>query len=281
MRHPARRYESNSPQLPKISFGIICAIVIALAAPAAYAQRGGGGHFGGAAGHFTRPFGGPRLRSIPRAYGWISSWGPDCFPYSGFDCYGNEYSDTEVEEPAQASVLVIYLRDGSGYGVIDYWIADSVLHFVTTYGSEKSAVFGDVDWQRTVDENATRGIYFKLSSSPSKQRRTATIAPACSASSSEKTGTGSSSPAGGDEAKLFGAAVSATDQGVKVTSVRAGSPAAQVGINPGDVVLRIDCLQVHSGGDIESAIATNTSGTLWVSYLIKGAWLSEQQINVR
>lgn len=94
-------------------------------------------------------------------------------------------------------------------------------------------------------------------------------------------GTGPSRPKGDGEVGLLGAAVSAAGQGVKVTFVRAGSPAAQVGINTGDVVLRIDCQEVHSGSDVESAIAANTSGTLWVNYLIKGAWLSEQQIKVR
>ncbi len=342
MRHLAQRRESNGPQLSEISFGIICAIAVALATPAAYAQRGGGGHFGGAAGHFSRggtgssrPSAGAHLPSAPGAYpqipayrfqiptpiiegkpagsriggprlqlqfrhriylgygfwplyGWVSSWESDCVPYSGWDCYGSTYSETGAEAPAQPtptkiplnSVLVIYLRDGSGYGVSDHWIADGMLHFVTTYDSEKSVVFEDVDWQRTVDDNANRGVYFKLSYSPSKQRRPPTIAPTCPASSSEKARTGSSRPAAGGEVGLFGAAVSATDQGVKVTFVRAGSPAAQVGISPGDVVLRIDCQQVHSSGDIESAIAANTSGTPWVSYLIKGAWLSEQQIKV-
>ena len=74
---------------------------------------------------------------------------------------------------------MIYLRDGSGYGVSDYWIADGMLHFVTTYDSEKSVVLADVDWQRTVDDNAARGVYFKLSYAPSKQRLTPTIAPTC------------------------------------------------------------------------------------------------------
>jgi membrane-associated protease RseP (regulator of RpoE activity) len=178
-------------------------------------------------------------------------------------------------------VLVVYLRDGSGYGVTDYWVADGMLLFVTTYDSEKSVAFEDVDWQRTVDENATRGVYFKLSYSPSKQRRTPAIAPTCPAYSRENAGAGSSRRPVSDEIGPFGAAVAATDQGLRVTFVRAGSPAAQVGINPGDVVLRIDCQQVHSSADIESAIAANISGAPWVSYLIKGAWLSGQQIQPR
>ena len=329
MIHPAQHSVFNDRQLPAISFGVICAIAVALLTPSARAQRGGS-HFGGAARHSmtgmrNRPFGGAPRSSFPRGYshipaslfqtpesiggsrlrlqcrrgtylgygvwplyGWASSWAPDCAAYSTWDCYGNYYSGLESGEPAPwlsgelglNSVLVIYLRDGSGYGVTDYWVADGKLNFVTTYNSEKSVPFENVNWQRTVDDNAARGLYFTLRYSPSKQRYKPNIPPACPASSTEKTGTVSSRPAIG-EAQLFGATVSATDQGSKVTLVRAGSPAAQAGINPGDVVLRIDCQQVHSGSDIESAIAANISGAPWVSYLIKGAWLSEQQIKVR
>lgn len=221
-------------------------------------------------------------------YGWAPSWESGCISDSGGDCYVAEYDDSEAENPvfptraeiSLNSILVIYLRDGSGYGATDYWITDGMLHFVTTYDVEKSFVFEEIDWQRTVDDNAARGVYFKLSYSPSKQRRATAIAPTCPAPSSQEA-MGSLPSGAGGQARLFGAAVSTTEQGLKVTFVQAGSPAAQVGINPGDVVLRVDCRQVHSVEDIESAIAANTSGAPWVSYLIKGAWLSEQQIKMR
>jgi hypothetical protein len=199
--------------------------------------------------------GGPRLRLQLRRqsylgygvwplYGWVSSWEPDCAPYSGWDCYGNEYSDTEAEAsalppPAEIrlnSVLVIYLRNGSGYGTNDYWIADGKLNFVTTYNSEKSVVLEDVDWQRTVDDNANRGLYFTLRYAPSKQRYKPSIAPTCSIPT--KSQAGSASSAVGGEAQSFGVTVSSINQGSKVTFVRAGSPAAQLGISPGDIVLR-------------------------------------------
>jgi PDZ domain-containing protein len=337
MRHPAQHRTSNGRQLPRFSLGVLCSVVLALATPAAYAQHGGGGRFGGAAGGFSRGgmgtgrrSGGTYLPSVPAAasffqlpgpvieskpvvyrigrarvqaqfkhrlylgygfwpvYGWASSWESGCLSDSGENCDGAEYNDSEAENPVLPtratislnSILVIYLRDGSGYGATDYWITDGMLHLVTTYDIEKSFVFEQIDWQRTVDDNAARGVYFKLSYSPSKQRRTPAIAPTCPAPSRQET-TGSFRSGAGGQARLFGAAVSTTEQGLKVTLVQAGSPAAQVGINPGDVVLRIDCQQVHSVEDMESAIAANTSGAPWVSYLIKGAWLSEQQLKVR
>jgi S1-C subfamily serine protease len=73
----------------------------------------------------------------------------------------------------------------------------------------------------------------------------------------------------------------ATEAGLRVTSVRAGSPAAQAGINASDIISKIDGKEVHSSLDIESAIATNASGTVSVTYLIKGAWLAEREVKVR
>ncbi len=87
--------------------------------------------------------------------------------------------------------------------------------------------------------------------------------------------------ANSSEAALLGVAGYATDKGLSVTSVRAGSPAEQIGIKPGDVVSKIDGQQVHSSHDIESAIGANPNGTVKVSYLILGAWLTEREAKVR
>jgi hypothetical protein len=221
-------------------------------------------------------------------YGWGWSWAPDCPPDAEGDCYGAsiEAEAGKAEPPASPeirlnSVLVVYLRDGSGYGVTDYWVADSMLHFVTTYDAQKSIPFEDVDWQRTVDENASRGVYFKLSYAPAAPRREAATAPSCPANPIEGKAGGRSNPQIAPDAGLLGASGSAAGQGVRVASVRDGSPAAQLGIHPGDVVLRIDCQPVHSNADIESALTANSNGAPWISYLIKGAWLSEQQIKLR
>lgn len=83
------------------------------------------------------------------------------------------------------------------------------------------------------------------------------------------------------EAPLLGVFGYAGDNGFAVTSVREGSPAAQAGVNPDDIVTAIDARPVHSGGDIESAIATSQTGTVRISFLIKGAWLTEKDVKVR
>ena len=61
----------------------------------------------------------------------------------------------------------------------------------------------------------------------------------------------------------------ATDVGLKVTSVRAGSPAEKIFLKPGDVISKIDDKEVKYGGDIESAVAASTTGTIIVTGLDK------------
>ena len=60
-----------------------------------------------------------------------------------------------------------------------------------------------------------------------------------------------------------------SEYGFKITSVRAGSPAAQIYLNPGDIILKIDGREVHNSRDVESAIAASTSGTIRVSCLVQ------------
>ncbi|HEY4741740.1 MAG TPA: hypothetical protein VIH76_14185 [Candidatus Acidoferrales bacterium] len=63
---------------------------------------------------------------------------------------------------APGPLTVIYFKDGSSYGVRDYWMDAGKLHYLTSYGGENSADADRVDLQRTVDENAKNGIEFTL-----------------------------------------------------------------------------------------------------------------------
>jgi hypothetical protein len=62
--------------------------------------------------------------------------------------------------------VVIVLRDGSSYAVSDYWLAGGKLHYITSYGGENSVDLNQLDLQRTVNDNATRGIEFTLRPTP-------------------------------------------------------------------------------------------------------------------
>lgn len=57
---------------------------------------------------------------------------------------------------------LVYLKDGTMYTASDYWLADGKLHYVTSYSTESIVDMDEVDLQRTVDENAKRGVTFRL-----------------------------------------------------------------------------------------------------------------------
>lgn len=157
----------------------------------------GGGCYGG----FFPGFCGSSLWWGPGFY-----WGPGCDPYAGCAGYGYGYpnymtgaqddmqvqSDTPSQEngpfgwrhspglevppesesdPTDASVAskpaaTIYLKDGTSYGVTDYWLSGGSLHYVTNYGGENRVVADRLDLQRTVDANAANGVSFILSNEP-------------------------------------------------------------------------------------------------------------------
>ncbi len=85
----------------------------------------------------------------------------------------------------------------------------------------------------------------------------------------------------GNEAAMLGVMVCSVDGGLRVTSVRSGSPAARAAILPGDIVTSIDGRPVRSSNDIETDIATNISGTVKVGYMIQGNFLVEHEAKVR
>jgi hypothetical protein len=56
----------------------------------------------------------------------------------------------------------IFLKDGSNFEVMSYWLDAGKLHYITNYGGESSIDMTQLDLQRTVDENAQRGGSFTL-----------------------------------------------------------------------------------------------------------------------
>ena len=69
-------------------------------------------------------------------------------------------------EMEEAPEVVLILRDGSSYAVTDYWLAGGRLHYITSYGGENDIDVNQLDLQKTVDENAKRGINFTLRPTP-------------------------------------------------------------------------------------------------------------------
>ena len=69
--------------------------------------------------------------------------------------------------PAPAPpATTIWLKDGTSYEVMSYWLDAGNLHYITNYGGETSIDMSQLDLQRTVDENALRGANFSLRPAP-------------------------------------------------------------------------------------------------------------------
>ncbi len=140
--------------------------------------------------------------------GFNSFWGPTCgafwgwgygcntLPFYGYG-YGNyPYSPSDNFEgqienengpliyenaPAPGSGYVygderrelvqLYLRDGTVYNVLDYWLVNDQLHFTTldasgTQSGEHTVDFDQLDLQKTIDVNTQRGFRFVLRNEP-------------------------------------------------------------------------------------------------------------------
>ncbi len=74
--------------------------------------------------------------------------------------------------------MLLYLKDGSSFAVSEYWLTEGKLHYFTSYGGENAVDQSQIDLQRTVDENAARGVAFTLHPAPAGAGDAATPAPA-------------------------------------------------------------------------------------------------------
>ena len=228
-------------------------------------------------------------------------WGFDsCDSYAnGCNTQGgsqNSAADDAQSDDSVRPIIVFYMRDGSGYAALDYWLVNGVLHIETSYGTEKSFPFDEVDLQRTSKEASERGVVFTLraypsASAPGPMLAQDSYAPPCEAKPepvasvspvpSASTDASSRSEVSRDSSSGFGVTGSPTEGGLRVVSVTPNSPAARAAIRPGDVIFRVDCRQVHNSAELDSALAANNSGSLWVAYLIQSAWLTEKRVTTR
>ena len=102
-------------------------------------------------------------------------WGPAAYyspsltydntaPYiddSSSPSYSTPGTNVTVDVSGSAT-LRLYLKNGATFDVTAYWLAENKLHYISTDGSEIIIRMEQLDLQRTVDENAKRGIKFTL-----------------------------------------------------------------------------------------------------------------------
>lgn len=64
-------------------------------------------------------------------------------------------------------MTLLQLLDGSMYGLMDYWVEGERLYYITNYGGENSVPLERIDFGKTMEMNADRGVKFALQPRPS------------------------------------------------------------------------------------------------------------------
>ena len=65
-----------------------------------------------------------------------------------------------------APSVLVYLKDGTMLVANDYWLDGGQFHYTVKYGGESQIKLDQVDVQKSVDENAKRGVRFTLKPKP-------------------------------------------------------------------------------------------------------------------
>lgn len=80
--------------------------------------------------------------------------------------YQTSVSDLQDSpKPAKPKpVVLLQLKDGSMYGLTDYWVVDGRLRYVTDYGGSNSIPLNRIDLPKTIQLNAEHGVKFYVQS---------------------------------------------------------------------------------------------------------------------
>jgi hypothetical protein len=135
----------------------------------------GYGYSGGGYGYYGGSFGGNYSADLSYDSSNDASQEPNPSLYAA---PSSDAGQSSGEAPSQQPYVILYLKDGSSYAVSDYWLFGGKLHYITSYGGENVIDQSQLDLQRTVNENAARGVDFTLRPEPAGNGETAPAAPA-------------------------------------------------------------------------------------------------------
>jgi hypothetical protein len=82
---------------------------------------------------------------------------------------GGATVDTAAEaanEAARKGFFLLVLKDGTSHAVMDYWLTDGYLEYVSLDSTRSHVPLEALDLQTTVAENSRRGLRFELRSAP-------------------------------------------------------------------------------------------------------------------
>jgi hypothetical protein len=121
---------------------------------------------------------------FPNCNGFLG-WGYGCGAFTLYDGYAPEpVSPPDGNPPAEnfaadnfsadnlgeeggigvqlPQTFLLYLKDGSVFAISGYTVSDGKLHYKTGYGDQNDIDLNLLDLQKTIDENAQRGVTFTL-----------------------------------------------------------------------------------------------------------------------
>ncbi len=78
---------------------------------------------------------------------------------------------------ALPQTVLLYLKDGSVFAVTKYTVSDGKLDYTTSYGAQNDIDLDLLDLQKTIDENAARGVTFTLTPPSSGTAAPSPVAP--------------------------------------------------------------------------------------------------------
>src|SRR5207253_2722870 len=140
-----------------------------------------------------RVFFGPRFFWFGPAWWFNYGRWPNYCPYWswGFDCCGSPFSaygygfhnyvilptyeyPAYIYVPGDRDLVWLYLKDGTVYGVADYWFVNSEVHFITieergAKSTEEIAASDELDFEKTIDVNTRRGFRVVMRDEPLDQ----------------------------------------------------------------------------------------------------------------
>ena len=124
-------------------------------------------------GWFGRPgylYGPPYGYSLPYDVGLTYDSSAAGGPQSDNSSGSSAFARTPKSAENSSALLQLYLKDGTMYSARDCWLADGKLHCTGTDLSEGVVELDAIDFQRTVDENAKRGVPFTLKPKPTSSK---------------------------------------------------------------------------------------------------------------
>jgi hypothetical protein len=124
------------------------------------------GWYGGVGYPYALPYGYSLPYDLGLTYDSPTASGPESDDSSGSGAYRRTRKNSENS----SAILLLYLKDGTMYSARDCWLVDGKLHYTARDGSDGVVELDAIDIQRTVDENAKRGVPFTLKPSPSSSK---------------------------------------------------------------------------------------------------------------